>query len=325
MNATDDVQQYIITEDDLFLKRLDKILAQRFPQLSRTQIQQLFSLGHIELDNAPLASLSKIPPLGSKILLTIPLPQDYNLEPENIPLNILFEDDDIVFINKPAGMCVHPAAGNWHHTLVHALLYHCPNLKGIGHEKRPGIVHRLDKGTSGIMVVAKSQRAHQGLVELFKTHDILRQYELLILNKKIPSGGVITSLIDRSPTNRKKMTSNTSQGKQAITKYKVLLTGKLLTLVECTLETGRTHQIRVHMAEKMKCPLLNDFLYGNPKQQIMTLPEEATSHLLNYPHPMLHAKKLGLKHPLTGQWLEFTQEPPSPFKDLVELLRTSAL
>lgn len=320
MANKDDLKQITIVKEDLALRRLDKILSHRFPELSRTQIQNYFDLGLIQLSGITDFNLSKVPPIGSEIIITLPPPTDYDLEPENIPLEILFEDEDLVFINKPAGLCVHPAAGNWHHTLVHALLFHCPDLKGIGNVKRPGIVHRLDKGTSGVMVVAKSQEAHRILIEKFKQHDLIRKYEAIIIKKNSPNQGMIESFIDRSKRDRKKMTALTEHGKKATTFYRMLHVGKKFNHVECKLETGRTHQIRVHMAEKLSTPIVNDYLYANPKQHLQNLSEKAAQLLSDYPYPLLHAKTLGLSHPLSNQWLEFDVAPPSPLKELLELL-----
>lgn len=310
---------HVITEADKSSERLDKLLSEKIADLSRTQVRSLFELGLITASCGHALSLSKLPPVGTTIMVDIPPPEDYELKPEPIPLHILFEDDELLFVNKVAGMVVHPAAGNWNGTLVHALLYHCSDLAGIGNVRRPGIVHRLDKGTSGVMVVAKTQKSHQRLVELFKNHDLKRMYEALILWRKIPTQGTLKSFIDRSNRDRKKMTALTNKGKEAITFYKILRTHDRIAHVECTLETGRTHQIRVHLAELLKTPVLNDHLYANPAQHLKNLPE-IRRILADYPYPLLHAKTLGLNHPINGSWLEFTVPAPSPFIDLVELL-----
>ncbi len=319
------IRQILIEEEDLQFARLDKILARKIPDLSRTQIQDLYDKGLIEVNGSSDFSLSKKPTLHSEIKIYLPPPENYDLEAENIPLDILYQDDDLLFINKAAGMCVHPAAGNWHHTLVHALLFHCPHLKGIGNIKRPGIVHRLDIGTSGVMVVAKSQEAHKKLIEKFQHHDLERKYLALILKKNIPLQGRLETFIDRSSKDRKKMTSQTKEGKKAITHYKLLKQGKKVNLIECRLETGRTHQIRVHMAEQLSSPIINDFTYANPKQHVQNLSPQAQLYLKDYPYPLLHAKYLALKHPITDQWLEFETPPPSPFKELLELLERDEL
>ena len=325
MNNLGDIKKISIEEKDLKLSRLDKILALRLPELSRTQIQDFFDKGLIEVDGSIDFALNKKPKLDSTVTITFPPPQNYELKAENIPLEILYEDTDLVFVNKPAGMCVHPAAGNWNHTLVHALLYHCPNLKGIGNTKRPGIVHRLDMGTSGVMVVAKSHEAHRVLIEKFQHHDLERKYLLLVLKKNTSSQGKIETFIDRSKKDRKKMTSNTQEGKKAITHYRILQMGKKVNLMECRLETGRTHQIRVHMSEQLSTPILNDYTYANPKQHLQNLDVAAQNLLRDYPYPLLHARYLGIKHPLTNTWLEFDVPPPSPFKELLELLKTDEL
>lgn len=325
MVSSGDSVEYTINHDDIALKRLDKVLAARFPNYSRTFIQTLFEDGNIYSEVDIALSINKIPPVGTKLYINLPLPNDYDLKPENISLNILFEDEDLIFVDKPAGMCVHPAAGNWEHTLVHALLYHCPHLKGIGNVKRPGIVHRLDIGTTGVMVVAKSQVAHNILSETFKEHNLIREYELLTFKKNIPTNGTIISNISRSTHDRKKMTALKKEGKIAITKYNLISEGQFLQLIQCKLETGRTHQIRVHFAEKLKSPILNDYLYGNPKQQLSKLPEEAINLLATYKFPLLHAKRLCVAHPLSKKQLDFSCSPASPFKDLVELMKLNKL
>jgi len=325
MNDVINNKKISIEESDLQFNRLDKILARRFPELSRTQIQYYYDKGLIEIDGSTDFALNKRPALHACITITLPPPEDYELQAENIPLEILYEDEDIVFINKAPGMCVHPAAGNWQHTLVNALLFHCPHLKGIGNIKRPGIVHRLDIGTSGVMIVAKSQEAHKVLIEKFQHHDLERKYIALVLKKNTPTSGRIESFIDRSKKDRKKMTSLVHEGKKAITHYAVKLQGQKINLIECTLQTGRTHQIRVHMAEQLSTPILNDFTYANPKQHLQQLSSNAKNLLKDYPYPLLHARYLGLKHPLNEQWLEFESTPPSPFKELLELLKKHEL
>lgn len=264
--------------------------------------------------------MSKIPFPGTEITIQLPLPQDYALKPENIALEILYEDSDIIFINKPAGMVVHPAAGHWQGTLVHALLYHFPNIFNIGHENRPGIVHRLDKGTSGVMVVAKTQMAMQNLVTTFQAHNLKRQYIALAMGRPSVPTGTIKTFFGRSTQDRKKMSCSLKTGKEAITHYRLLQYVAPLAHYELTLETGRTHQIRVHLSQALKTPILLDDLYSNPVQQKKKLSSEILRIIDNYAYPLLHAQFLGLHHPITGNWMEFSVPAPSPFLDLLRLL-----
>jgi 23S rRNA pseudouridine1911/1915/1917 synthase len=307
----DEIIEIVISDEGENYRRLDQFLSAKIEKLSRNSIQKLFELGLIgDADGAELKQ-NKMPPIGTRVKVAIPPPQDYHLGPKNIPLEILFEDDNLIFINKPQGLVVHPAPGNWKDTLVNALLYHCPNLPGIGHTKRPGIVHRLDKGTSGVMVVAKSSKCHEGLVNLFKAHDLTRKYECIATgalpsNLNFQQTQIIQTLIGRSNRDRKKMTSQTSQGKEAKTMVR-LLQSKLNQLhhFECQLHTGRTHQIRVHLSEIFKTPILGDTTYGRPS---------LFKELITNPYPFLHAKFLSLKHPISSEILTFETVPPESWK-----------
>jgi 23S rRNA pseudouridine1911/1915/1917 synthase len=306
----------IIATDNQY-KRLDTFLNSKIDSLSRTQIKRLFEAGQITSETK--LELKRMPKPGTKITVNIPEAVDSNIEPENIPLDILFEDEYLIIINKPAGLVVHPAPGNYTGTLVNAILYHCNDIKGIGGEKRPGIVHRLDKGTTGVMVVAKEQKCHEGLVELFSTHDIERYYEAICVGSRIQPEGTIETTIGRNPKNRLKMKSNIP-GKNAITHYKVLSFFERLSHLELKLETGRTHQIRVHLSEVLNCPILRDPLYATPLNQLKVCPDKLKPILKNYEHPLLHAKVLGFVHPITKEKLRFEVEPPSPFKECLEML-----
>jgi 23S rRNA pseudouridine1911/1915/1917 synthase len=258
-------------------------------------------------------------------VIQLPPPVNYDLVAENISLDILYEDEFLIVINKPAGLVVHPAPGHWSGTLVNALLYHCKDLQGIGGEKRPGIVHRLDRGTSGVMVAAKEQQTHQHLVEIFKAHLIQRQYLALSYGELHRSAGTLTSLIGRSTHDRKKMSSKVTHGKNAVTHFKKLSSHKKLHLLELTLETGRTHQIRVHLSELLNCPILNDPLYAHPKQQLNQLPIAVTEGLLGNDYPCLHAKTLEFTHPMTKKYLSFSQVAPSPMKNIIDYLHEATL
>jgi len=309
--------EFEITQEDLKHKRLDVFLNSNIEILSRSQIKRLFEEGQISSNSK--IELKKLPPVGSIVTVNIPTPIDTTILAQDIPLEILFEDEYLIVINKPAGLVVHPAPGNYSGTLVNAILHHCKDIKGIGGEKRPGIVHRLDKGTTGIMVVAKEQKCHEGLVELFSSHNLERYYEAICVGSRIQPEGVIKTTIGRNSKNRLKMKANV-RGKEAITNYKVLSFFEKLTHIELKLETGRTHQIRVHLSEVLNCPILRDPLYGNPTKQLIICPDKIKPIIKNYDHPLLHAKVLGFTHPITKEKLWFEVAPPSPFKECLELL-----
>lgn len=314
-----DFEITVTSEDREAFKRLDVYLVHKLPQFSRSTIKRLFEAEEISSETISL-SLNKMPPAGTKIEIEVPPPVPSDLVAENIPLDILFEDAHLLIINKPVGMVVHPAPGHYTGTLVNAVLYHCPDLKGIGAEKRPGIVHRLDMGTSGVMVVAKDQATHEGLVQLFSTHDIDRKYEALIAGSPNSLSGTISSSIGRHPTNRLKMAANVKTGKKAITHFQVLKKFDNCTHIELKLETGRTHQIRVHMAQLLNSPVLCDPLYGSGSSHLRKLPEEIRQKLEVYPYQLLHAKELGFVHPITKQKLHFTAPPPVIFQTVLQAL-----
>jgi len=304
-------------EDVLSYKRLDLFLSDKLTDISRSFIKELFSKGQITADVK--LELKRLPSEGVEVTVTIPPPRPADADPENIPLDIIYEDEHLLFVNKAAGMVVHPAPGNYNGTLVNAILFHCPDLKGIGDQKRPGIVHRLDKGTSGVMVVAKTQKCHEGLVKLFSTHDIDRIYHALVMGVKIEDSGKLESTIGRHPQNRLKMAVDVRNGKEAITYYKVLNFFDKFSHLELKLETGRTHQIRVHLSQLLHRPILCDPLYGNPKEHIKIIGPEYKKIINDYPYPFLHARVLGLKHPITGEQLRFEVEPPKEFQAVLKL------
>lgn len=306
----------ITAEDREEFKRLDVFLATKLSQFSRSTIKRLFESEDISSETK--LSLNKMPPAGTEIEIEVPPPAPTDLIAENIPLEILFEDSHLIIINKPAGLVVHPAPGHYSGTLVNAILYHCPDLKGIGSEKRPGIVHRLDMGTSGVMVVAKDQATHEGLVNLFSTHDIERRYEALVSGAPLTQEGTIRSNIGRHPTHRQKMAANVRVGKTAITHYKTIKKFKYGTHMELKLETGRTHQIRVHMSQLLHAPIYCDPIYGGSDSHIKKLPEGIRDELIDYPYQLLHAKELGFVHPITKAKLHFTTPPPPIFQRALE-------
>jgi len=284
--------------------RLDHFLTAHLPHLSRSRVQALIKQGHILIDGKQVKPGGKIR-LGEKITIEEPDAAPLTgILAESIPLEVLFEDGDLLVLNKPAGMVVHPAAGNPDGTLVNALLHHCTGLSGIGGEQRPGIVHRLDKETSGCIVIAKNDLAHQALSRQFSTRKVLKVYLALAAGHFAKKSGVIESEIGRHPVHRKKMAVVANgRGRPSITDYRVLREfagfkgANKASLVECTLHTGRTHQIRVHL-KHLGHPILGDPLYGR---------REA------FPRQMLHAWKLGFTHPRTGEWMEHESPIPQDF------------
>ncbi len=243
----------------------------------------------------------------------IPAPKATKLVPEDRPLDVLFEDQDLLVLNKPAGWVVHPGPGHDEGTLVHALLHHCPDLGGIGGEVRPGIVHRLDRDTSGLLIVAKSQRAHRRLVEQFKERTITKDYMAIVYGRPEPDKGVIRTLIGRSASNRQKMTTQTDHGRTAVSRYEVVASNGRLSLVRVRIETGRTHQIRVHMTH-IGHPIVGDLVYGARKKESSTIGAN---------RQMLHAERIAFVHPVTSQDLEFTAPLPDDMRHLLRELLSS--
>jgi 23S rRNA pseudouridine1911/1915/1917 synthase len=316
-NESDVTENYTITvteEDRAEFKRLDAFLAEKLP-FSRSTVKRMFDDEEISAEIN--LSVSKMPPAGTVIEIEVPPPAPSDLIPENIPLDILFEDKHLIILNKPAGLVVHPAPGHYSGTLVNAILYHCPDLKGIGAEKRPGIVHRLDMGTSGVMVVAKDQQTHEGLVSLFSVHDIERKYEALVGGRPKVHSGTITTTIGRHPTHRQKMAADVKNGKRAVTHYKTLQQFDGATHMELRLETGRTHQIRVHMSQILHTPILCDPVYGGSDSHLKRTPASIQKELMEYPYQLLHAKELGFVHPITKEKLHFTTPPPEIFQKAI--------
>jgi len=288
--------------------RLDVYLTSKLSELSRSYVSKLIEAGNITACGKNVKPGYKLKP-GDKIFVKIPEPKPLEVVPEKIDLDIIYEDNDIVVINKPKGMVVHPAAGNYSGTLVNALLDHCEgSLSDINGVIRPGIVHRIDKDTSGVLVVAKNNDSHGKLSALLKTHDIQRIYLAVASGVINEDGGRIEAPIGRHPVDRKKMSVNLKNGRHAITHFKVIERFKSATLVEARLETGRTHQIRVHMAY-IGHPLVGDTVYGKAKNKY---PIEGQA---------LHAMVLGFVHPGTGEYMEFKAEPPADFNKLLDQLR----
>lgn len=284
-------------------KRLDVFLASKLDDLSRSQIQRLIEDGNILVNNIIVKANYRL--LSDDIIAgEIPDPEPLLVSKENIPLDIVYEDSDLVIVNKPQGMVVHPANGNYSGTLVNALLYHCHDLSGINGVMRPGIVHRIDKDTSGLLLVAKNDFAHQSLAAQIKEHSIKREYLALVHGVMSEPGGIVEAPIGRDIKDRQKMAVVTKNSKDALTEYKVLERFNGYTLIECRLQTGRTHQIRVHMAY-INHPVVGDPKYG-PKKNNLGLSGQA-----------LHAMTLGFQHPRKNEWLEFKKSPPPLFRNVL--------
>jgi 23S rRNA pseudouridine1911/1915/1917 synthase len=299
--------------------RIDRYLAIQpdLGNLSRTTIQALLAQELITLNGKPVKPSYHIEP-GDKIEITIPEPEPLAVESENIPLDIYYEDDQVIVINKPAGMVVHPAAGVKKGTLVNALLAHCHDLSGIGGVQRPGIVHRLDKGTSGLLMVAKTDLAHHALSDQLKKRSINRKYLALVYGKFEPKEGYIETQIGRHPKDRKKMAVISIGGRIAGTYYKVLQYYSGYTLLECKLTTGRTHQIRVHLSH-LGYPIVGDITYGAKKAKKMPGDIEPAVKQLN--GQALHAQTLGFIHPKSNKYLEFTAPLPPSYQKLLEIVK----
>jgi 23S rRNA pseudouridine1911/1915/1917 synthase len=297
-------------------QRLDQFVHRELPQFSRAFIQKLIADRHVTVDQQPVKAAHRVRP-GETVAVTVPPPQPLEARPEQIQLDVLHEDADLVVINKQAGMVVHPAAGNRAGTLVNALLHHCRGqLAGIGGVERPGIVHRLDKDTSGCLVVAKTDRAHRDLVRQFKSRSVTKIYRAVCRGTFAEPAGRVETVIGRSDRNRKKMAvlpADSRRGKQATTEYRVLRQEPDLALVELTLHTGRTHQIRVHLAH-LGCPIAGDRVYGRRKSKIQNPKSEIQNCRM-----MLHAYKLGFDHPTSRERIELTAPMPPEFEEVMSV------
>ena len=302
-------------------ERLDRLLARRFGDLSRTRLKHLVEAGLVSVDGATIKDPSLRVKPGQRCELIVPPPVVDAPEAQALPLDIRYEDADLVVLEKPAGLVVHPAPGNPDHTLVNALLAHCgKGLAGIGGVRRPGIVHRLDKDTSGLMVVAKTERAHAALAADFAARRIERSYLAVTWGVPEPREGEIVGDIGRNPANRKTMAVVTRGGRSAITRYRVQRIFKdVAALVECRLMTGRTHQIRVHLAAHGN-PLIGDPVYGRSRGRRRALSAPLRALFESFPRQALHAGRLGFKHPANGEWLQFQRNLPSDISELIRLL-----
>jgi 23S rRNA pseudouridine1911/1915/1917 synthase len=280
--------------------RLDRFLARELPRFSRSRLQTLIRNQNVKLNGAPARPRDLIR-AGDGIELTEPPLEKIDNLPEAIPLDVLYEDEELIVINKAPGLVVHPGAGHREHTLVNALLHHFPTLSGIGGKERPGIVHRLDKETSGCLVVAKTDATHRGLSTQFAERTVEKVYLALVAGKMRKRAGTIAEKIGRHPVHRQRMSVASQWGRAAKTEYRVLASSEKMSLVECRLHSGRTHQIRVHL-HHLGHPVLGDKVYGA---------KQAT----NFPRQMLHAWKLGFQHPRTGEWKTFEAPAPADFHE----------
>lgn len=301
-------------------ERIDRLLAAVCTDLSRSRIKGLIETGSVQVDGRTIADASYRVKQGERLHVNLPPPEPLDLKPVRMDLNFAYEDEDLIVIDKPAGLTVHPGAGNSENTLVNALLAHCGDrLSGIGGVQRPGIVHRIDKDTSGLIVVAKSDRAHQGLAEQFAEHSVERLYTAIVFGVPEPREGRIESDIGRHKTDRKRMAVlGDGRGKHAVTNYRLIRQfGLYAAEMECSLDTGRTHQIRVHMAH-IGHPLIGDPVYGRVSKARMTaFPPSVRAAVAGFTRQALHARTLGFVHPVTGKFLKFEAELPS---DMMKLL-----
>jgi len=314
--------QQLLFPDDRAPIRLDAFVAESFPDASRSQLKKLIESGHITLDGARIKPSCKLKG-GETIHIVLPEPEPIEALPEAISLQILYEDHDLIVIDKPAGMVVHPAPGHPCGTLVNALLYHCNDLAGIGGDLRPGIVHRIDKDTSGVLVVTKNDQSHQHLAAQFKKHSIKRRYLALVHGSPTGTAGTIDQAIGRHPTQRKKMSGKARQAKQATTHWKTVKHYQTnnLSLIALQLETGRTHQIRVHFSEA-NFPLIGDPLYGNRSRTIAIKDMELRVLIARLSGQALHAQCLGFIHPTSRKYLEFYSEIPTTLQNIIDYLDT---
>jgi 23S rRNA pseudouridine1911/1915/1917 synthase len=317
-----DAARHTVTFDESASgERLDRALAVALPALTRSRVKALIEGRRVTLaDGTTIEEPSRKVKTGDRFVVDVPEPEPATPLPQALALDILYEDADLLVLDKPAGLVVHPAPGNPDHTLVNALLAHCgDSLSGIGGVRRPGIVHRLDKNTSGVMVVAKNDRTHQALSKLFAAHDLTRVYKALVWGAPKPEAGTIEAAIGRHPIDRKRMTVRKTSGRRAITEYWLEkrfgpALHPLASLVGARLGTGRTHQVRVHLAH-IGCPVVGDPVYGR-KSRNTTIPEA----LKSFPRQALHAAKLEFRHPRTHELMTFATELPQDFRSLLDIL-----
>ncbi len=312
--------EFIAGEADAGL-RLDIVVSQHL-QTTRSAAALLISEGDVLVDGRPRKPSFK---LAEAMTVSVRRKEEQapgTLNPYDIPLDIIYEDASIIVIDKPAGLVVHPGAGNRDQTLVNALIQHYPEIAGVGSEERPGIVHRLDKLTSGVMVVARTEDAYHNLIQAFKEHRHTRVYQALCYGHLEQATGRIETFMDRHPKNRKKMSSKVDQGREAITNWEVLAQWPQFSLLKLSLETGRTHQIRVHLSD-MGHPVVADPEYGGRGRANSIIDPQIRAHVKSQERQMLHACLLGITHPVTGQLMEFTSPIPEDMQGLIDLLDAS--
>ena len=316
------------TEDGM---RLDQLLTSFAAIISRAQAQRLLKSGNVLLNGKPELSPSRKVRTGQEISLTIPPPETTEILAEKGELDILYEDEHLIVINKAARVVVHPSAGHASGTLVNFILHHCQDLSGIGGVLRPGIVHRIDKDTSGVLVVAKTDEAHLHLSNQFKQHSVKRQYQALVWGVPQKGHGVVKAYLGRHPVRRKDISiienddseeRETKKGKYAVTHWRVLKRFEFSALLACRLETGRTHQIRVHLTS-IGHPLIGDPQYGkSPLKKLADVSGELRIIITNFRRQALHAEILGFEHPVSGEWLEFSASMPDDFKKLLKVIQS---
>ncbi len=318
---------FIVEESENNL-RVDVIINKREKLISRTRIKNLILKNKLKLNDKIIKSPSKKVVAGDKLSLNIPEPEEASLKPYEFKLDIIYEDEDLLVINKPAGIIMHPGAGNYDKTIVNALMnYDKDSLSNIGDELRPGIVHRIDKNTSGLVVIAKNNETHENLSKQFSDHSISRVYQLLIWGKLRPSSGKIDTLITRSSKNRQLMEVSRSKGKRAITNYKTIKIfennkSPTLSLIECKLETGRTHQIRVHMTH-MGNSIVGDEKYKKKYKKLKNIDVELENLISKLKRQFLHAKTLGFIHPKTNKEMIFSSNLPKELNNLLKMLKNT--
>jgi len=316
-----------VVDENFDQKRIDQVVAKQYPKISRSKVSKIIKTELLKLNGQILKDPSHKVKSGDQIEFENLKEETINLIPKKMDLNIIFEDQDIIIIDKPIGMVVHPGAGNYEDTMVNGLLYHCKNnLSGMNGEDRPGIVHRIDKDTSGLLVVAKNDQAHAFIAKQFEEHSIKRSYLVFVYGILRPLHGKIETLIGRNKTNRQKISADVIRGKDAITNYETLEVFKGnkipdISLVKCILETGRTHQIRVHMSHKGN-PILGDQTYGKKIKKIRGIDEEFEEILKSLKRQALHAHTLGFIHPTTNEEVFFASELPDDLNKLKNRLET---
>jgi len=319
----------IIVSEKPWDLRIDKFLQTQINDLSRTRIQALINEGHVSVNNILIKNSSKKLKKNDQLEVNFPKPKKTIIKPNKIPLKILYEDNDVIVINKSPGVVIHPGAGNYEKTIVNGLLFkYKNNLSSIGGKLRPGIVHRIDKDTSGVIVVAKNDAAHANLSEQFKNHTIKRVYEALVWGSLKPQNGTINEKISRSVKNRQLMSVRKEKGKISITNYKTIkifqnLNLPKISLIECQLETGRTHQIRVHMNFKGNS-ILGDKSYGKLKKKFKEIDKNIEKKINNFNRQALHAKSLGFVHPVTKKEIFFAAKRPKDFDILIKTLNNAS-